>query len=108
MQSSYNRWWEGRTQWDKISAVSRSFARTLWLHAPGISTTTESPKTFGMEKVEVIRCLHTLAIALKHHLRGEREWEDCHDLRNGLDHVPNVNPLRDFLSFSTPELIDFN
>jgi putative membrane protein len=89
MQSSYNRWWDGRTQWDKVSAVSRSFARTLWLHVPDIPTIPESRETV-MRKEEVIRCVHTLAVALKHHLRGEREWHECYDLKQGVSHVPNV------------------
>ncbi|KAH9211421.1 Bestrophin/UPF0187 [Leptodontidium sp. 2 PMI_412] len=90
MQSSYSRWWDGRTQWDRVSAVSRSFARTLWLHVPDIPVTPESRETI-MRKEQVIRCVHTLAVALKHHLRGEREWHECHDLKHGVDHVPNYN-----------------
>lgn len=95
MQSSYSRWWDGRTQWDRVSAVSRSFARTLWLHVPDIPITPESRETI-MRKEEVIRCVHTLAVALKHHLRGEREWHECHDLKHGVDHVPNVLLLPHF------------
>jgi putative membrane protein len=98
MQSSYSRWWDGRTQWDKVSAVSRSFARTLWLHVPDNPTGSESREVL-MSKEEVIRCVHTFAVALKHHLRGEREWHECHDLRDGVSYVPNVLTLPLLLSF---------
>lgn len=89
MQSSYSRWWEGRIQWDKLSADSRSFARTVWLHVP-LPTPTENPYDIP-DKVEVIRCVHTLAVALKHHLRGERDWSECSDLEQLLAHLPNVS-----------------
>lgn len=86
MQSSYARWWEGRIQWDKLSAASRSFARTIWLHVPDDKNTDAEPTA----KIAAIRCIHTLAIALKHHLRGERSWADCGDLKILLAHIPNV------------------
>jgi putative membrane protein len=43
------------------------------------------------DKVEAIRCVHALAIALKHHLRGERDWSECSDLEQLLAHLPNVS-----------------
>jgi ion channel-forming bestrophin family protein len=43
------------------------------------------------DKVELIRCVHTLAVALKHHLRGERDWSECSDLEQLLAHLPNVS-----------------
>lgn len=89
MQSSYSRWWEGRIQWDKLSADSRSFARTIWLHVPlpkPAENTDDIP-----DKVEVIRCVHALAVALKHHLRGERDCGECSDLERLLAHLPNYN-----------------
>lgn len=89
MQSSYSRWWEGRIQWDKLSAVSRSFARTVWLHVPPPS---DPPNKESINRTDTIRCIHTLAVALKHHLRGEREWSDCADLKHLLTHIPNVCP----------------
>ena len=89
MQSSYSRWWDGRIQWDKLSAESRSFARTIWLHVP--LSTGEIPGSELPNKREVIKCIHTFAVALKHHLRGEREWCECRELRRLLSHLPNVN-----------------
>jgi putative membrane protein len=89
MQSSYNRWWDGRTQWDKLSAVSRSLARTLWFHVPDMPPGSESMGTV-IRKEQVIRCVHTFAVALKHHLRGEREWQECHDLKHGISYLRNV------------------
>ena len=92
MQSSYNRWWEGRTQWDKLSADSRSFARTIWLHVPTpISQEEDAVAKHTAGKIEVIRCVHTLAVALKHHLRGERGWSECKDLKQLCAHLPNVS-----------------
>ncbi|TVY44404.1 UPF0187 protein [Lachnellula subtilissima] len=90
MQSSYSRWWEGRIQWDKLSADSRNFARTIWLHVPlPAAKPTDNTKDIP-DKVEVIECVHALAVALKHHLRGEREWSECSDLEPLLAHLPNV------------------
>ncbi|CZR52888.1 uncharacterized protein PAC_02765 [Phialocephala subalpina] len=91
MQSSYSRWWEGRIQWDKLSADSRSFARTIWLHVPLPSAEPPGNPNDVPDKIEVIRCVHTLAVALKHHLRGEREWSECADLEQLLVHLPNYN-----------------
>ncbi|TGZ82718.1 UPF0187-domain-containing protein [Ascodesmis nigricans] len=71
MTASYNRWWEGRTQWDHLSAVSRNIARTVWVHTVIEET----------EKRRFIRTVIALQVALKHHLRGEREWERCNDLQ---------------------------
>jgi len=92
MQSSYNRWWEGREQWDKLSAVSRSFARTIWLHVPlpHSSSSTTGPSIPEFEKLDVIRCICTHAVALKHHLRGEREWVECSDLKPLVAHLAHV------------------
>lgn len=86
MQSSYSRWWEGRIQWDKLSAVSRSIARTIWLHVPE-----KEGKEGNINKIEAIRCINTLAVALKHHLRGERDWSECKDLKELVAHIPNVS-----------------
>lgn len=81
MQASYNRWWEGRGEWDRLSAVSRNMARTVWLHVPPprpdptLSVEFANKKALD-DKRALMRCIHALAVALKHHLRGEREWED--------------------------------
>jgi len=91
MQSSYSRWWEGRIQWDKLSADSRSFARTIWLHVPLSSAKLIENGNDIPDKIEVIRCVHALAVALKHHLRGERDWSECSDLEQLLAHLPNVS-----------------
>ena len=92
MQSSYSRWWEGREQWDKLSAVSRSFARTIWLHVPVPRSPLliNGPNAQAFEKLDLIRCICTHAVALKHHLRGEREWVECSDLKPLVAHLPNV------------------
>jgi putative membrane protein len=91
MQSSYSRWWEGRIQWDKLSADSRSFARTIWLHVPLPSAKPIEIENDIPDKMEVIRCVHALAVALKHHLRGERDWSECTDLEQLLVNLPNVS-----------------
>ena len=92
MQSSYNRWWDGRIQWDKLSADSRSFARTIWLHVPQPASLDEAVMIQDVaRRTEVIRCVHTLAVALKHHLRGERDWSECRDLKQLCAHLPNVS-----------------
>ena len=91
MQSSYSRWWEGRIQWDKLSADSRSFARTIWLHVPLPSAKPIETENDIPDKIEVIRCVHALAVALKHHLRGERDWSECTDLEQLLVNLPNVS-----------------
>lgn len=86
MQSSYNRWWDGRTQWDILSAHSRNFARTVWLHVP----IQKDPDRIPLEKKAAIRGVLTLAIALKHHLRGERDWSECRDLKTLVGYLPHV------------------
>ncbi|KAE9368276.1 UPF0187-domain-containing protein [Stipitochalara longipes BDJ] len=91
MQSSYSRWWEGRIQWDKLSADSRSFARTIWLHVPLPPAKPTQDANDIPNKIEAIKCVHTLAVALKHHLRGERNWNECSDLKQLLAHLPNYN-----------------
>jgi putative membrane protein len=92
MQSSYSRWWDGRIQWDKLSADSRSFARTIWLHVPDpLPGSVHNPN--ALDKVEIVRCIHTLGVALKHHLRGERHWSECKDLEGLVKELPNVCPV---------------
>jgi putative membrane protein len=78
MQASYNRWWEGRTQWDHLSAVSRNLARTVWLHVPPPRDKLLAVAEGGNEKDKrsLLRVIHALAVSLKHHLRGERDWDD--------------------------------
>jgi len=90
MQASYSRWWEGRVQWDKLSALARSFARTVWIHVPSATRSPEENK-LPQEEMSAIRCVHTLAVALKHHLRGERDWSECPELRLQLEHIPDYN-----------------
>ena len=75
MTASYNRWWEGRQQWDKLSAVSRNMARTIWLHVPPPKDLLIHGRAI-QDKRGALRVIHALAVALKHHLRGERDWED--------------------------------
>ena len=43
------------------------------------------------DKKIAIRCIHILAVALKHHLRGERHWADCTELNDLLEILPDVN-----------------
>lgn len=76
-------------QWDKISAVSRSFARTLWIHVP-TERKLEDLEGLGHGKKDAIKCVHILAVALKHHLRGERDWDECGNLKQLLATLPNV------------------
>ena len=114
MQSSYNRWWEGREQWDKLSAVSRSFARTIWLHVPlpHSSSSATGPSIPEFEKLDVIRCICTHAVALKHHLRGEREWVECSDLKPLVAHLAHVrshhSQPRSYTSRTSPNMWQYN
>ncbi len=91
MQASYNRWWDGRIQWDKLSALSRSFARTIWIHVPESSDTEADKELFLQGKRLVIQCPHMLAVALKHHLRDERDWDSCTQLSDLLAYLPEVS-----------------
>ncbi|OCK80006.1 UPF0187-domain-containing protein [Lepidopterella palustris CBS 459.81] len=88
MSATYSRWWEGRTEWDKLSALSRSFSRTIWLHVP-LSTSPAQRIKQIQEKKSVIQAVRTLAVALKHHLRGERDWDECIELRELLRGLPD-------------------
>ena len=47
----------------------------------------------ALDKVEIIRCVHTLSVALKHHLRGERHWSECKDLDELVKELPNVRSV---------------
>jgi hypothetical protein len=59
-----------------------------------------------VRRTEVIRCIHTLAVALKHHLRGERDWSECRDLKQLCAHLPNVSRyLRHCVVFVLPGLV---
>lgn len=88
MSSAYARWWEGRTEWDKISALSRNIARTIWLHVPE-QKPTEGPSDTDA-KQHAITLLHAFAVALKHHLRGQRDWDSLDELKRLLTHLPHV------------------
>ncbi|KAL7273654.1 hypothetical protein RUND412_003466 [Rhizina undulata] len=85
MQSAYSRWWEGRAEWDKLSALVRSMTRTIWLHVPDKEGSIEE----FMAKKMGIKLLHAFAVALKHHLRGERDWSQMRDLRELTAHLPH-------------------
>ncbi|KAI5778137.1 UPF0187 domain membrane protein [Geopyxis carbonaria] len=95
MQSSYARWWEGRTQWDKLSALSRSITRTIWLHVPDNpvpGSLYSSPEDALHDKILAVRSVHILTVALKHHLRGERDWDtECTELKQLLALIPEYN-----------------
>jgi putative membrane protein len=60
------------------------------------------------DKAEVIRCVHTLAVALKHHLRGERDWSECTDLKQLLAHLPNVSCPTVFFQAALTSWIQYN
>jgi len=89
MQASYSRWWDGRTQWERLSTLSRSFARTVWVHIPGPSEAAMDEEFPNEGKRLAIQCTHILAVALKHHLRDERDWDSCVQLRNLLSYLPD-------------------
>ncbi len=44
-----------------------------------------------LNKFQVIRCVHALGVALKHHLRGERQWSECKDLEELVKELPDVS-----------------
>lgn len=88
MSSAYARWWEGRIEWDKISALSRNIARTIWLHVPEEKPVSGPPDTEA--KQHAITLLHAFAVALKHHLRGQRDWDSLDELKRLLTHLPHV------------------
>ncbi|KAI5838517.1 Bestrophin, RFP-TM, chloride channel-domain-containing protein [Morchella snyderi] len=96
MTSAYSRWWEGRTEWDKISALTRNIARTIWLHIPTLKTPADhdpSAKSDLEVKKEAIELLHAFAVALKYHLRGERDWEQLGELKELLKGLPAYQQL---------------
>lgn len=90
MSSAYSRWWEGRTEWDKISALSRNIARTLWLHVPEQKPSSTVQPSDTDTKQYAITLLHAFAVALKHHLRGQRDWDKLDELKKLLSHLPHV------------------
>ncbi len=90
MQASYNRWWDGRIQWDRLSTLSRSFARTVWIHIPE-PVDIDAEEEVSQGKRLAIQCPHMLAVALKHHLRDERDWGSCTQLRDLLSYLPDVS-----------------
>lgn len=98
MQSAYARWWEGRTEWDKISALTRNIARTIWLHIP-VQKENPDRKSDIEAKKQAITLLHAFAVALKHHLRGQRDWDKLPELRKLLSHLPHVRAIRHDLFF---------
>ena len=95
MQASYNRWWDGRIQWDRLSTLSRSFARTIWIHVPEPAVVVGEEESSLHGKRLAIQCPHMLAVALKHHLRDERDWDSCIQLRDLLANLPDVSELFD-------------
>lgn len=90
MQASYSRWWDGRIQWDRLSALSRSFARTIWIHIPDTTDDPDEESSLQGKRL-AIQCSHMLAVALKHHLRDERDWDSCTELRDLLTYLPDVS-----------------
>jgi predicted membrane chloride channel (bestrophin family) len=90
MQASYNRWWDGRIQWDRLSTLSRSFARTVWIHIPE-PFEIDAEEELSQGKRLAIQCPHMLAVALKHHLRDERDWDSCTQLKDLLSYLPDVS-----------------
>lgn len=110
MSSAYSRWWEGRTEWDKISALTRNIARTIWLHVPEQKTDPDAHKSDVETKKYVITLLHAFAVALKHHLRGQRNWDELHELRKLLTHLPHVRVIRHepFFFLSSSNGLDAN
>ena len=59
-------------------------------------------------KAEVIGCVHALAVSLKHHLRGERDWSECSDLEQLLAQLPNVSPLAWFCRTALTFWLQYN
>lgn len=102
MSSAYSRWWEGRTEWDKISALSRNIARTLWLHVPEQKPSSTVQPSDADTKQYAITLLHAFAVALKHHLRGQRDWDKLDELKKLLSHLPHVRQSP--LSSASPSL----
>lgn len=90
MSSAYARWWEGRTEWDKISALSRNIARTIWLHVPEQKASSTVGPSDADTKEHAITLLHAFAVALKHHLRGQRDWDKLDELKKLLSSLPHV------------------
>ncbi|KAL2063627.1 hypothetical protein VTL71DRAFT_5432 [Oculimacula yallundae] len=89
MHASYNRWCDGRIQWERLSTLSRSFARTVWIHIPGTAEPTIDEGDLREGQQLAIQCSHMLALALKHHLRDERDWDTCAQLKNLLKFLPD-------------------
>ncbi|KAF9653667.1 UPF0187-domain-containing protein [Thelephora ganbajun] len=82
--SSFERYNEGRRFWSAVILGSRTFARLVWFHVPGIGTDSEEERKARvlLEKKTVINLLEAFGIAIKHYLRGEEGifYEDLYHL----------------------------
>ncbi|KIP03186.1 hypothetical protein PHLGIDRAFT_253223 [Phlebiopsis gigantea 11061_1 CR5-6] len=119
--SGYDRYWQGRSLWTDVIRTTRTFARLVWYHVPlrvddGSDTPSRSVAdvvggmiTNGKEKNEKMKVVHRVmaekrmalgliegfAVALKHHLRGEKSiyYQDLY---------PLVKPLHEYPQHAAP------
>ena len=75
--TAYNRWWEARIAWDRLTATSRNLARFIWISVPE----KECSRDILLKK-SAINLIAVFAVALKNHLRDQRG----HD-------VPDIAPM---------------
>jgi len=70
--TSYDRYYEGRRLWSDLSSCIQNLSRGIWL---SISVNNDLER---LEKIQTIKYLIALTIAIKHHLREEygRKWND--------------------------------
>lgn len=95
---------EGRKVWSKLSCVSASLARNIWMHV--IERDGELGKQDLLGKVSFLNLVVAFAIALKHKIRFEpyTRYEDLQDLVGHLDTFARVagqpsprEPVRPFM-----------
>lgn len=72
--TAYERFWEGRKQWGSLINISRNLARQMWV------AIAENDPRDRTQKIVMLRLLVAFAVAMKHHLRGEKIDKELADL----------------------------
>lgn len=66
--TAYQRWWEARQCWDRLTATSRSLARFIWVSVPEKDGSSRDV----LLKKSAINLIGIFAVSLKNHLRDQR------------------------------------
>ncbi|BFZ54023.1 hypothetical protein PYCC9005_001054 [Savitreella phatthalungensis] len=84
--TAYQRWWEARVLWDRLTSTSRNLARLIWVCLPE----KEGSSRDVLMKKSAINLIAVFVVALKNHLRDERN-----DIAPDLNHNrPKSSPSR--------------